>query len=61
VKDLKRAVTERWQRVALASTKQCRRAVVLISSSSAGQSAGMSEVYQHLILERARLQPYEAA
>lgn len=28
VKDLKRAVTERWQRVALASTKQCRRAVV---------------------------------
>ena len=28
VKDLKRTVTERWQRVALASTKQCRRAVV---------------------------------
>jgi 16S rRNA (uracil1498-N3)-methyltransferase len=28
VKDLKRAVTERWQRVALASAKQCRRAVV---------------------------------
>jgi 16S rRNA (uracil1498-N3)-methyltransferase len=28
VKDLKRAVTDRWQRVALASAKQCRRAVV---------------------------------
>src|SRR5688572_6704358 len=28
VKNLKRAVTERWQRVALASAKQCRRAVV---------------------------------
>ena len=28
VKSLKSAVTERWQRVALASAKQCRRAVV---------------------------------
>ena len=40
---------------------KCRRALVLISSSSAGQSHSMGDVYAHLLLERSRLQPFEAA
>ena len=38
---------------------KCRRAVPLISSSSAGQSTQLNQVREHLERERSRLQPYE--
>jgi hypothetical protein len=51
---------EEQARVEVVSLK-CTRALTLSSESSAGQSSQMNQVYEHLLTELARLQPYEAA